>query len=153
MKTDQAQALFLEQLTKLPIISIAAEKAGVARRTIYYWRENAEFAKKMDAAIEEGEALLNDLGESQLVSLMRDRSWPAISFWLRHRNPKFRDTLDITARLERNEELTPEEEATVSHALRLASFAPQEPKEEVKQEKPPDEAAGDESITKVPKNT
>ena len=48
MKKDRLQTLFLEQLTKLPIISIAAEKAGVARRTVYNWREDPEFAKQME---------------------------------------------------------------------------------------------------------
>ncbi|OGG51328.1 hypothetical protein A3D72_01730 [Candidatus Uhrbacteria bacterium RIFCSPHIGHO2_02_FULL_57_19] len=120
MKKDRLQTLFLEQLTKLPIISIAAEKAGVARRTVYNWREDPEFAKQMEAAIEEGEALLNDLGESQLVSLMRDRNWPAISFWLRHRNPKFRDKLEVTARIEKIEELPPEQKEALKkyYALR-----------------------------------
>ncbi len=124
MKKDRVRDLFLEQLRKTPIVGVAAEKAGVSRRAIYNWRESdPAFAKEMEAALEEGEALLNDLTEGQLVNLIREGHLPAVTFWLRKRNPKFRDRVDITARVERNDAMTPEQEAAMRAALDLAARA------------------------------
>jgi hypothetical protein len=128
MRKDRAQAPFLDQLKKIPIVQIACEKTGVSRNSVYRWRnEDREFAKAMDEALAEGEAIVNDLGESQLLTLMKEKNWHAISFWLRKRNPRFRDRLDITAHLEKEESLSPEQEATVREALRLASLSFEEP--------------------------
>ncbi len=125
MKKNKKQNEFLEQLKKIPIISVAAEKTGLSRNSIYRWKnKDKEFEKEMESAITEGEALINDMTESQLLSLIKDKSWPAISFWLRHRNPKFRERVEVTAKIEDSESLTPEQEALVRKALALASIAP-----------------------------
>jgi len=122
MKQDRVKTLFLEQLRKVPIIQVAAEKVGVSRSTVYRWRDESEqFRKDLEAALTEGEEHINDLGESQLLTLMKDKHWPAISFWLKHRNPKYRDRVEVTANLQLpHEELSPEQEAIVREALRLA---------------------------------
>jgi hypothetical protein len=132
MKKNKIKDGFLAQLRKVPIIQVACEKTGISRNSVYRWRnEDKEFAEEMAKALAEGEALVNDMSESQLLVLIREKNWSAISFWLKHRNPKFRERVDITARIERNEELTPEQEATVRKALDLASkaIAIEEPKE------------------------
>ena len=77
----------------------------------------------MDKAIEEGEALINDMSESQLISLIRDKNFSAVRFWLTHRNPKFRERLEVNAKIERQEELTDEQKKTVREAMKLASLA------------------------------
>ena len=77
----------------------------------------------MDKAIEEGEALINDMSESQLISLIRDKNFAAVRFWLTHRNPKFRERLEVNAKIERQEELTDEQKKTVREAMKLASLA------------------------------
>ncbi len=82
----------LECLRKMPIVQVACERASVARATYYRWRErDAKFRKESDEAIAEGEKLITDMGESQLINLIRDKHWPAIAFWLRHRHPKFKN--------------------------------------------------------------
>jgi hypothetical protein len=129
MKKDRVADLFLEQIRKIPIVQVACEKVGLNRNTVYRWRaDDPEFAKAMDAALAEGEALINDMGESQLLTLMKEKNWHAISFWLRKRNPKFRDKVEVTARIERDEALTPEQEEMVRRALGLAALV-EEPKE------------------------
>ncbi len=132
MKKNKVKNTFLEYLRKVPIVQVACEKIGVSRNSVYRWRnEDENFRKEMEIALTEGEALVNDMGESQLLSLIRDKNWPAISFWLRHRNPKFRERLEVTANVQPvQEELTPEQEEVVREALRLASLLPpkQEPK-------------------------
>lgn len=83
----------LGQLRHYPIVQVACEKAGVGRQTYYRWREeNKEFRESADKAILEGEDLFNDLGEHQLLSLMKDKHWPAIRYWLEKRHPKFNKT-------------------------------------------------------------
>lgn len=123
MKKHKKQGEFLEQLRKIPIILVASEKSGLSRNTIYRWRrEDEQFSKDMDAALVEGEALVNDMSESQLLTLIKEKNWSAISFWLRHRNPKFKDRVEVTTKLGHDGKLTPEQEIIVREALRLASF-------------------------------
>lgn len=128
MKKDRIQKLVLEQLRKMPIIQVVAEKVGVSRSTIYRWKdESKQFHKDFDEAFAEGEDLINDMGESQLLLLMKDKHWPSIAFWLRHRNPKFRNRVEITANLQTpQEELSPEQQNVVREALRLAQLTTNE---------------------------
>lgn len=124
MKKDRVSELFLEQLRKLPIIQFACEKAGIARSTAYRWMEESpDFKQEVAKALEEGEKFMNEVTESQLVALIKEKNFPAISLWLRSRHPKFRQKVDITATFQSpQEELTPEQEEIVRQALKLASF-------------------------------
>ncbi len=123
MKANRTKQIFLDHLRKIPIIQIACEKAGVARATVYRWRkESSKFRHAMEEALIEGEALINDMGESQLISLIRDRNYPAISFWLRHRHQKFRDRIEVTTVPDQNKELSREQKAVVTQALKLAGL-------------------------------
>ena len=120
-KAEQKE-LLLEQLRKVPILQIAFEKAGVSRATYYRWRnDDANFKKLAEEALSEGVELINDMGESQLITLIRDRNLPAISLWLRHHHPKYAPKLEITTRPKPPEQLTPEQEALVKKALRFAA--------------------------------
>ncbi|MBP9697729.1 MAG: hypothetical protein KBD65_00860 [Candidatus Moranbacteria bacterium] len=124
MKSAKQKLLFLEHLRKIPIVQVACEKAGIARATVYRWRiESETFRKSMEEALIEGEALINDMSESQLISLIRDKSYQAVSFWLRHRHQKFRERVEVTANIQTNQgELTAEQEAIVREALQLSSI-------------------------------
>jgi len=125
MKKNKKKSEFLEQLRKIPIVQVSCEKIGISRNTAYRWKkEDEEFSKNMDEALAEGEALVNDMSESQLLSLIKDKNWSAISFWLRHRNPKFRERVEVTTKIEDLETLTPEQELLVRKALELASILP-----------------------------
>lgn len=123
MKSKETKRLFLEHLRKVPIIQIACEKSGVSRATVYRWRDKEErFREDLESALAEGEALVNDMSESQLITLIREKNWSAISFWLRHRNPRFRERVEVTANIRAEQEkLSPEQEAVVREALRLSS--------------------------------
>jgi hypothetical protein len=74
----------------------------------------------VEEALSEGEDFINDMGETQLLNLIKEKSWPALSFWLRHRNPKFKNKIEVTTKNEKDEPLTPEQEAVVREALRLS---------------------------------
>ena len=122
MKRDKDQQLVLEQLKKIPIIEIACEKIGISRSTFYRWREDKEFAEAAEAAMKDGELYINDLSEAQVVTLIRDKNWPAISFWLRAHHPKYKAKVDVTARVETPKDLTPEQEEAIKRAMKLATI-------------------------------
>lgn len=123
MKSNDTKKLFLDNLKKIPIIQVACEKAGVSRATVYRWRDkDKKFRKVLDEALSEGEALVNDMSESQLISLIKEKNFPAIRFWLNHRHEKFKERVEITTKSEPQEKLTPEQASAVREALRLASF-------------------------------
>lgn len=108
-------------LKEMPIVQIACKKAGISRATYYRWRkEDKNFLQQSEEAMAEGVDFINDLSEGQLVNLIREKSWPALAFWLRKRNPKFLDRIEVITK-EEDEELTPEEEKVVREALQLGS--------------------------------
>lgn len=126
-RQKKRKELLLEQLRKIPIVQIAVERAGVGRTTYYRWREeDKEFAKASDEALLEGEALITDMTESQLISLIKDRNFPSINLWLRVHHPKYAAKVEVTAQINQSgEQLTPEQEAVIREALRLASCSEQ----------------------------
>ena len=120
----QDQSLLLEQFRKLPVVSVACEKTGIGRASYYRWRqEDPEFLKASDEALAQGTLLVSDMAESQLLTAIRDGNLGAVMYWLKHRNPQYNSKLEVTAKIKREEEaLTPEQEAAITEALRLASF-------------------------------
>jgi hypothetical protein len=67
------------------------------------------------------------MAESQLLAAIRDNNLGAVMYWLKHRNPNYNNKLEVTARLKNmDEELTPEQEAAITEALKLASFTDEE---------------------------
>lgn len=121
MKKNKLKNEFLDQLRKIPIILVACEKSGLSRNTVYRWRKEDEpFAKEMDEALKEGEELVNDMGESQLLTLIKEKNWSAISFWLRHRNPKFKEKMELSGSINTIQQLSSDQEELVRNALKLA---------------------------------
>jgi len=132
MKTDKNKELLIEQLKKTPIVQVSCEKVGIGRATFYRWKlDDQDFATRADEALLEGSSLVNDVAESQLMSAIRDKNLTAIIFWLRHHHPSYATKVEVTARLKAdNEILTPEQEALVTKALKLASLIPETKEEE-----------------------
>ena len=124
-KNEQSKNKLLEQLRRIPIVEAACQKAGISRQTFYRWKfEDAEFAKEVEKAIADGQMLVSDLSESQVIAMIRDKNWQAISFWLKHHHPSYKTRIQIEGSLQMpQEELTPEQEETVKEALRLASIS------------------------------
>lgn len=124
MKTEKEKQLLIEHLKKTPIVQIACERSGVSRASYYRLRkDDEEFRRMTDDAIIEGEMLVTDMSESQLISLIRDKNFPSIHLWLRTHHPKYANKVEISGNINHSdEELTPEQAAIVKEALRLASF-------------------------------
>lgn len=122
MKKNKYQKQFLEELARIPIVQVACDKTSLSRNSVYRWRkEDATFSKQMDEALAEGVALVNDMSESQLLNMIKEKNWPAISFWLRHRNENYKNKLEITSK-DDPEELTPSQAKIVKQALKLAKI-------------------------------
>src|SRR3989344_5350401 len=125
MKKHKKRDEFLEHLRNIPIVQVACEKVGISRNSVYRWRKDDKtFHTAMEQALAEGEALVNDMSESQLLSLIKEKNWPAISFWLRHRNPRFKEKIEVTTKADDSEALTPTQAAIVRKALELAAILP-----------------------------
>ena len=121
MKKDKKKDEFLEQLKKVPIVQVSCDMVNISRNSVYRWKkEDMEFSKAMDDSLKVGEDFINDMGEAQLLNLIKEKSWPALAFWLKHRNPKFRDKIEVTTKID-NDTLTPEQEAIVKKALELSN--------------------------------
>ena len=127
MKKNRIKHQFLDNLRKIPIVQIACEKSDVSRASVYRWRnEDVEFQKQMEEALAEGEAYVSDLSESQLLTMIKEKNWSAISFWLRHRSPKYKEKIEVTAHIKTQDKLSPEQEEVVRKALQLATIVPGE---------------------------
>lgn len=122
MKKNKLQDSFFAELTKVPIVQVACEKTGISRNSVYRWRKtDTTFSKKMDTALAEGVALVSDMSETQLLTLIKEKSFPALSFWLRHRNDNYKQKLEITTKDE-DEQLSPSQAKVVRQALKLAGI-------------------------------
>ncbi len=122
MKKNKSKNDFLDHLRKVPIVQVACEKSGLSRNTVYRWRkEDPDFLAEMDSAFKEGEEFVNDMSETQLFTLIKEKSFPAIRFWLNKRSERFKDKVEVTTKIA-DESLSPEQEAIVREALRLSNI-------------------------------
>lgn len=134
MKKNKLSQAFLAELRRIPIVQVACEKVGLSRNSVYRWKnEDKNFSKEMDLALADGEALINDMSESQLLTMIKEKNWSAISFWLRHRNPKFKERIEIESKINTPQELSPEQKALVNNALKMASLLTKQNLDEEKQ--------------------
>lgn len=121
MKKNKLQNQFFEELKTIPIIQVACEKTGVSRNSVYRWKkEDKSFSKKMDQAMSDGVAFVNDMSESQLLTMIKEKNWSAISFWLRHRNDNYKEKIEVTTKNE-DEELTLTQKKIIKNALSLGA--------------------------------
>jgi hypothetical protein len=83
MKRFRKEKEFLEQIKTIPNISLACEKVGLSRNTIYRWRnDDPDFKNRLDESLGNGVESVNDLAESKLISQINSGNMPAIKYWL-----------------------------------------------------------------------
>ncbi len=117
-RQESERGLLLEQLRKTPIVQLACERSGVGRSTYYRWRrEDAQFLKDSDEALRDGEGMINDMSESQLLTMIKEKNFPAIQLWLRQHHPKYGNKMEITAKIKTEEPLSPEQEQLIREML------------------------------------
>lgn len=113
---------FLEALAKQPIISVACERSGVSKATLHRWKaEDKEFAENVGKAMREGNNLISDIAKAQLASLIKDKNFQAIKFWLMSIDPDFKPTLEIEGEVTVVKELSPETQEKLKKALGLVA--------------------------------
>jgi len=114
------QELVIEQLKKTPVVQITCEKTSVGRSTYYRWLEKSpEFAKRANEAIKEGEGLVSDMAESQLLAAIRDGNLGAVVFWLRNHHKNYTNRIEITSNKGNDEELSPDQKKLIEKALAI----------------------------------
>ena len=122
-KSDELKNAIIEQLRKTPIIQIACEKLNISRMSFYRWKNDDEvFAQKVDEALLDGQLLVNDLAESQLISAVKDRNMSAIMSWLKHHHPAYRTRVQIEGTINTIQEMSDEQKELVRKALTLAKL-------------------------------
>ncbi len=93
---------FLEEISRLPNISIACEKVGLARNTVYRWcKEDPKFQESVDTALAIGNDFITDVAESKLISLINDKevNLRVIRYWLdNHKKEYIRPRLVVDSR-------------------------------------------------------
>lgn len=83
MKKYRKEQVLLDQLKTIPNVSLACEKVGLSRNTVYRWcRDDPEFKVRLDEALESGVESVNDLAESKLIANINSGSMRAIQYWL-----------------------------------------------------------------------
>jgi len=113
---------------EMPIIEVAVKRVGISRDTYYRWKQDDKaFFQQSEDAVSQGIEFINDMSESQLITLIKEKKMPAITLWLRHNNPKYASKTDIATKTTPIEELTTEQKATVEQALRLANLVQEYP--------------------------
>lgn len=89
-RQEKDKQTLIEALKELPIIQIACKKSGISRATYYRWRkEDSDFLKHSENALTQGIDFINDMSESQLITLIKEKKMPAIAMWLKHNNPRY----------------------------------------------------------------
>ena len=112
----------IEALKEMPIIQVACKKSGLSRATYYRWQqEDRDFKRQSRDALDYGIEFINDMSESQLITLIKEKKMPAIALWLKNNHKRYgskgRDYTPITS----TEDLSPDEQKMVLDALALAS--------------------------------
>lgn len=122
IKTEKEK--FLKVLEKSPVVTVACEHSGVSKATFYRWKsDDKEFAEKVSIAMSEGNSFVNDMAIAQLISIVKEKHFGGIKFWLEKNHPDYASRMHVTADVELEEfKLSPELEALVRKALLLVSL-------------------------------
>ena len=111
-------------LKEMPIIEVAVKRAGVSRDTYYRWRrDDKNFLRQSEDALSQGIEFINDMSESQIVTLIKDKKMPAITLWLKTHHPRYGSPKSYTP-ITPAKDLTSEESEILVKALALASGKP-----------------------------
>lgn len=118
MKKNKLQNQFFEELSKVPIVQVACEKTGLSRNSVYRWKkEDKNFSEKMEKALNDGVSFVNDMSESQLLTMIKEKNYSAISFWLRHRNDNYKNKIEVKHGYINDNPLTDEQKQIINETL------------------------------------
>lgn len=96
-RTTRKKKEFLEHFEKsFGIITISVIKTGVSRRTYYDWIQNDSIFK---AQCDEIEKFQMDYVNDKLIGLIANSNPSAIMFYLKTRNEKYKEKLELTGEI------------------------------------------------------
>lgn len=103
----------------MPIIEVVCKRTNISRATYYRWKKiDQKFSKTAHEAQSEGNSLIDDMAESQLISLIKDKSITAITYWLSHRHKAYAPKLFLEDN-KTKQELSEEELKLLKKAIDL----------------------------------
>lgn len=86
---------FIEAFMETPIVLFVCHKVGISRATFYRWRnEDEHFDNQFKEAERIGRENFNDIAESSLVSLVKEKDYKAISYYLKHNHPRYSESIN-----------------------------------------------------------
>jgi len=126
MKTLKEKQLLLDLLKKTPILQNCCEKLNINRATVYRWKaKDKNFAKQIEEATIEGNNLVNDFCENQLLTAIKEGNLQAISLWLRTHNSTYSNKIEVINKNKIDDEkLSPEQEKLITKALEMVKDLP-----------------------------
>ncbi len=115
--------LFVEQLSKTPIIQVCCDKLNVSRATFYRMKaSDKKFSQEVDKALDEGRELVNDIAESRLLTAIQNGNLSSIMYWLKFNNSRYGNKIEISGSINTTNELTPQQLKNIKKALALANI-------------------------------
>lgn len=112
--------LLLEHLRTVPIVEMACKRIRISRATFYRWcSEDEDFKADVENAKVDGIESINDISEAQLISLIKEKKYQAISLWLKHNHKRFisEEKRDMLARAQKRVELNAQQKELLKEAL------------------------------------
>jgi len=89
-KKDALKELFMEELSKNPIIQSVCQKLNVSRATIYRWfKEDVSFKDGCNYSIIKGNDIMNDVAKHQLFNKVKEGHYRSLVYYLSRRHPEF----------------------------------------------------------------
>ncbi len=120
-RQKKEKELIIEELKKNPIVTAVCQKTGIGQSTFYRWQtEDMAFKLASEAAIKEGNSLVNDLAKSMLIGKIKNGEDKPMFYWLDRRHPEFMDPKFIPSQSESNKKnpLTPERRKQILENLK-----------------------------------
>jgi len=122
-KTDGKKRALLKAIEKTPVVAVACQKANIHRSTYYEWiRSDEVFAAEAKKALERGTQQMNDIAESQLLTLVKEKHFSAVMAWLKHNSPKYTTKYELKAQIKNDEALSFEQKKLLEKALKYSSL-------------------------------
>lgn len=83
--------ILLAELRKNSVMTVACQKAGIPRSTIYRWmKEDSTFLNLIEDVSSEGRDTINDMAESVVIKKVREENLHAAKYWLSHNKERYR---------------------------------------------------------------
>lgn len=90
MRNQSDKNKFLEKLSTHPVVSVVCRNTGISKATVYRWIEkDVTFKEKFDKAMTQGRESMNDVAESVLLSLVKDKNIRAVEYWLTNNHDRY----------------------------------------------------------------